>query len=255
MSVAWARPLAVRGLIAIWVLIAAWLGARLIAEMRTLALPVTLASAPVAMDTTDPWLTRHWSVNQSGDLPLTRLPIQWLGAIRALPVDGSVVVLGYLKRQYTLTIGQEIAPELVLAGIDEQGLVLDNEGRRERLLWPAPKAMVGLVEFGSEQMPAPVAATPRERLDLDSLLKRIQATPVLDDGSVIGYRLQPGAEPTLFARLGLKPGDVLRRIDEISVADTTALMKRMPQWREADSMILELEREGHPLTLAVELSL
>ena len=41
----------------------------------------------------------------------------------------------------------------------------------------------------------------------------IRARPDYSNGSLIGYRVRPGPKPRLFYRLGLRPGDVVTRIN------------------------------------------
>ena len=52
-----------------------------------------------------------------------------------------------------------------------------------------------------------------------------------------------------------RPGDVLRRVDAVPVADTRALLQRLPHWRATGALTLELERQGRALALPVRLSL
>lgn len=245
------HPLALRLLTLLWLGIAAWLAARVVCDLRLLWLaPPAPSSQAAPLPTTD-LLAGHWRATSQA--APSNLPIQWVGAIKAVPIDGSVVVLRYGERQVSLVQGDSLAPGLVLTAIDTQGLVFNRGGREERLPWPAPRELVGLAASGAAK-PAPLVPT-AEQGDLASLLRRIRATPVREHGELTGYRLQPGTEPAFFSGLGLEPGDVLRRVDAVSVADTQALLQRLPHWRATGALTLELERQGRALALPVRLSL
>ena len=220
------HPLALRLLTLLWLGIAAWLAARVVCDLRLLWLPPPAPSAQVEAPPAADLLAGHWRA-----------------ASQAAPSS--------------LVQGDSLAPGLVLTAIDAQGLVFTRGDRQERLPWPAPRELVGLAASGTAK-PAPVKAAPlpsAEEGDLASLLRRIRATPVREHGELTGYRLQPGAEPAFFSGLGLEPGDVLRRVDAVPVADTRALLQRLPHWRATGALTLELERQGRALALPVRLSL
>ena len=227
----------------------------MVCDLRLLWLPPPAPSAQVEAPPAADLLAGHWRA--ASQAAPSSLPIQWVGAIKAVPIDGSVVVLRHGDRQLSLVQGDSLAPGLVLTAIDAQGLVFTRGDRQERLPWPAPRELIGLAASGTAK-PAPVKAAPlpsAEEGDLASLLRRIRATPVREHGELTGYRLQPGAEPAFFSGLGLEPGDVLRRVDAVPVADTRALLQRLPHWRATGALTLELERQGRALALPVRLSL
>jgi len=249
------HPLALRLLTLLWLGIAAWLAARVVCDLRLLWLaPSAPSSQTTPLPTTD-LLAGHWRA--ASQAAPSNLPIQWVGAIKAVPIDGSVVVLRYGERQVSLVQGDSLAPGLVLTAIDAQGLVFSRGDRQERLPWPAPRELVGLAASGAATSTTVKAASApaAEEGDLASLLRRIRATPVREHGELTGYRLQPGAEPAFFSGLGLEPGDVLRRVDAVPVTDTRALLQRLPHWRATGALTLELERQGRALALPVRLSL
>ena len=67
---------------------------------------------------------------------------------KAQPLSASVVVLRYGQQVRTLGRGQRLAPGIVLQDIDADGLIFDNQGRRERLPWPPRPAVTGFKRQG-----------------------------------------------------------------------------------------------------------
>nr|WP_290446202.1 type II secretion system protein N [Pseudomonas sp. 1] len=94
-------------------------------------------------------LVEHWQAPlDDGRIPLTRLPLVYLGGLKAQPLSASVVVLRHGQQVRTLGRGQRLAPGIVLQAIDADGLIFDNNGRRERLPWPPRPAVTGFKRQG-----------------------------------------------------------------------------------------------------------
>lgn len=122
----------------------AWLAARCVLQLWHGAAqppPQYPQPAPVA-----DLLHRHWAPRQvpGSDLPLTALKVDYLGSLKASQLRATVVVLRYQQQERTLTLGQRLAPGIVLHDIDERGLIFDNQGQRERLPWPPQRPVIGL---------------------------------------------------------------------------------------------------------------
>ncbi|AIG01520.1 pilus assembly protein PilZ [Pseudomonas fluorescens] len=122
----------------------AWLAAQCVLQLwHGIAQPVAPypAPAPVA-----DLLSNHWAprLAPSGDLPLTTLQVDYLGSLKATPLRATVLVLRFGQQERTLTLGQRLAPGIVLQDIDERGLIFDNQGQRERLPWPTERPVIGL---------------------------------------------------------------------------------------------------------------
>lgn len=130
------------------VMLLGWLAAQCVLQVwHGLAQPVavSMSSAPVAQ-----LLSQHWKAGPvlSNELPLTTLDIKYLGGFKASPLSATIVVVSFEKRQRSLALGQKLAPGIVLHDIDELGLVLDNHGKRERLVWPPQRPSFGFKPQG-----------------------------------------------------------------------------------------------------------
>lgn len=127
--------------------LAGWLAAQCVLLLSRQPLPVT---APVQTDVALPGLlVEHWQAPvDDGSIPITRLPLAYLGGLKAQPLSASVVVLRHGQQVRTLGRGQRLAPGIVLQDIDADGLIFDNNGRRERLPWPPRPAVTGFKRQG-----------------------------------------------------------------------------------------------------------
>ena len=124
-----------------------WLAAQCVLQLGRQPQPAT---APATPDKPLPGLmVGHWQVPvNDGAIAITRLPLQYLGGLKAQPLASSVVVLRYGEQVRTLARGQRLAPGIVLQDIDSDGLIFNNQGRRERLPWPPRPAVTGFKRQG-----------------------------------------------------------------------------------------------------------
>ncbi|MBV6288389.1 pilus assembly protein PilZ [Pseudomonas aegrilactucae] len=127
--------------------LAGWLAAQCVLLASRAPLPAP--AEQVATQAVPGLLPGHWQAPPaSGALPLTGLPVQYLGGLKAVPASATVVVLRYGQAVRTFARGQRLAPGIVLQDIDEEGLIFDNQGRRERLPWPPRPAVTGFKRQG-----------------------------------------------------------------------------------------------------------
>ncbi|WP_275286141.1 type II secretion system protein N [Halomonas elongata] len=117
----------------------AWLAALVIADVVALNQPVPSArdndtplssSAPLPIVASRLWQADHRPASGLDD---TQLPLSLVGSFRTTPLGHSLVVVATPQGQVVVRPGDVIMETVKLASIDEQGLILDNDGRRERL--------------------------------------------------------------------------------------------------------------------------
>ncbi|MDD1014250.1 pilus assembly protein PilZ [Pseudomonas rubra] len=127
--------------------LAAWLAAQCVLQLSRA--PVPASAQQQELQPLPGLMVGHWQARgEAGGVPLTALPLQYLGGLRAVPLSATVVVLRYGQATRSLRRGQRLAPGIVLVEIDEQGLIFDNQGRRERLPWPPRPAVTGFKRQG-----------------------------------------------------------------------------------------------------------
>ncbi|NQD77454.1 pilus assembly protein PilZ [Pseudomonas sp. CM27] len=127
--------------------LAGWLAAQCVLQLSRQPQPAT---APARVNSPLAGLmVGHWQVPvDDGSIAITRLPLHYLGGLKAHPLSSSVVVLRYGEQVRTLARGQRLAPGIVLQDIDGDGLIFNNQGRRERLPWPPRPAVTGFKRQG-----------------------------------------------------------------------------------------------------------
>ena len=130
---------------------------------------------------------------------------------------------------------------------DELVAVDDNSGD----LAPAPEPM--------EMQPLELS----EELDIrrDELIAEpmkffdyIRVSPHRPQGQLLGYRLTPGKDASLFTQLGLQPNDLAIEINGIALTDMQQAMNVINELRDAKEAAIKIERDGEIRDILVSLS-
>jgi hypothetical protein len=86
-----------------------------------------------------------------------------------------------------------------------------------------------------------------------SLVEQARLMPSVQDGVARGYKIygiRPGSLPR---ELGLKNGDLLQRINGLPLTSMDESMAAYAKLRRSDTLVLELERKGAPLTKEISI--
>lgn len=88
-----------------------------------------------------------------------------------------------------------------------------------------------------------------EQLRLTDLLR---PQPVFDNGELKGYRVYPGRDRQAFARLGLRPGDLVTQLNGTSLSNPADGMAMFKQLEGRVPLAVTLERNGAVETLVLD---
>lgn len=76
------------------------------------------------------------------------------------------------------------------------------------------------------------------------LLDYINISPVINDGKLKGYRVNPGKDVAFFQRIGLQSNDLAVSINGYDLRDNSQAMQIMQQLSSMTEMNLTVERNG-----------
>jgi len=136
-------------------------------------------------------------------------------------------------------------------------VVLAREGLRTRLyvLGHAPPAgaqstVVSLVTVGGTAPIRPAVAD-----STDTLSEFLRVSPVFEGDRFRALELYPSAEPNVFVRLGLEPGDRVTAVDGVVPKDSKEAIEELRRLSEGASLSVTIERGGKSQTLSLDGSL
>lgn len=172
--------------------------------------------------------------------------------------------------EQTYRPGDNVSGGARLEEIHPDRVILSRGGKMEKLTLPKEKSPEGMAMQSEANAPAalsrrrPARTMPsassssrlseyREKLisDPQALMGLASVQPVMENGSLKGYRLAPGSDPRLFAEVGLRPGDVATMVNGIEVGDPTRMGDIINELTTASSLNVTVERNGRTQNLSI----
>ena len=89
--------------------------------------------------------------------------------------------------------------------------------------------------------------------NMSGLMTQLRAVAEVREGRPAGFRLFQIRDDSLFAKLGLRNGDVVERVNGAQVADPTALLGFLQRLRTEPRVALDIVRGDAPRTLVYDL--
>jgi general secretion pathway protein C len=88
---------------------------------------------------------------------------------------------------------------------------------------------------------------------MSGLMTQLRAVAEVRDGRPAGFRLFQIRDDSLFARLGLRDGDVVRRVNGAEIGEPAALLGFLQRLRTEPRVALDIVRGDAPRTLVYDL--
>lgn len=202
------------------------------------------------------------------NVPKTSLDLTLLGTA-AGPKDfpsQAIIASGGNQNQKTYAVGSALPGGAVIHDILSDKVVIAHDGRLESLVLPkaGTSILARNMHFGGGNQSSPhqtaqlpVSGQQRRLLERhpQRLLQFMHLHPYASHGHMEGYRVSPGRNSKLFRQSGLQPGDVITRVNGISLTNNNGAMQAMDQLRHAQGSVqLSILRHGKRMQLTVNLS-
>ncbi|RUO42983.1 type II secretion system protein GspC [Aliidiomarina taiwanensis] len=190
------------------------------------------------------------------DAPVTQLNIRLVGVTASTNPNLSAAIVQQGSTQTTYIPGDIIAnSRAVVKQILSDRVLLENNNRLETL-WlegrdggEAPLTLVTEPDTAAQE--SEEAVEPELTSQQMEILELISITPQQSEQGLIGYRLAPKGDSTLFRELGLRPGDLavaMNGYDLTNMADAIALISQLEGATQAQIRVL---RDGEYVDIDV----
>ena len=142
-----------------------------------------------------------------------------------------------------------------LHSVYEDRVLLNRAGRLETLRLPKELAAQTAPRMSSA---APMARPERTSLrglitdNASRLSEVIRVAPYLDQGQMVGFRINPAQDRALFDSLGLQPNDVVTEINGTTLNDPSSSLQIFESLGEATQASVTVIRGGNPEVLIVD---
>ena len=187
------------------------------------------------------------------DAPDTRLKLSLHGTFSSDDAAlARAIIADERSDEEMYAVGDILPGNAELSEIQADKVILLRGGRYEILRLPrdtisgdAGGAIVSAANATRVETTSERLRTLRQSLRQNpkSLFGLVRTIPKKDDqGKMIGYILQPGREPALFVQMGLKPGDVVTRINDVNLDNLASGMQALRSVQSGDTVSMTVLR-------------
>lgn len=207
-------------------------------------------------------------VSRNDDLlnaPRTHLDLALKGIMfTEHPQDSMAIIAAGKGRQVAYALGAKIPGGAVLQAMFADRVILNRGGHLETLFLSkkAPRHSAapattagGVIDHANDPSMSQFLGNLRHSLiEHPELLGRmVRVEPVRNDGTFVGFRLVPGQEPRLFARVGLQPGDVVTSVNGIRIDAPQKGFQVMNDLASDRQIRVSILRHGMPLNMIYQI--
>jgi general secretion pathway protein C len=172
--------------------------------------------------------------------------------------SGSVIIEGSGAQSKTYFVGQGIdgADGATLHSVYADRVLLNRNGRLETLRLPKELTASAGASM-ARPSPLPQAAQPSSLRDVISdnasrFADIMRPVPHVQEGQIVGFRLNPGRDRAAFEALGLQPGDVVTDINGTVLDDVTQSMQVFESLGESTQANVTVLRDGVPQVIVID---
>ena len=199
--------------------------------------------------------------NDYANAPKTSLNVRLVGVSASSRPERSAAIIEQAGKQSTYIVGDAIGRSRVtVEQILADRVILDNGGRLEPLQLedigedrPALSLVVESGEAEANQANNTSDALQRVKRDPDQLLDYVSIAPVLEQGSLQGYRLSPGNQADIFYQAGFQEGDLAVAINGYDLTDMQQASELSSQLQDATEATVTVLRNGERIELSLQL--
>jgi len=221
----------------------------------------------------------HVEVEEKIDLPYDLVGVSTFTAGK----PPYAILSDRMGQQSVYKLGQSVPNAGKLVEVDKDRVFIDHNGKRVAILLPKedlPGPVMGarplmppaeddnadasndsdddaydpnVEDLGDNRYKIPRATIDHSIGNMSQLLTQIRAVPNVQDGKTNGFALSEIEPGSVFDEMGLEEGDVLRSVNGQQVTDPGQAMQMMSALRGANSISIQVLREGHPTTLTYQI--
>lgn len=205
------------------------------------------------------------------DVPETSLNLLLLGVVASNDPELGLAVVESKNQQESYSIGEKIqGTNVTIDEIFSDRVIIKNRLTRETLMLEGldyeeankQRAQSSTEQESSPTNPPAVMPNPQDIRDAraklasspDSFADFISLSPHRVENELIGYRVSPGSNASLFNSVGLKNGDIVVELNGLNLSDLQQSLEALSELQEADNLQLEIMRGSEFVSLDLDIS-
>jgi general secretion pathway protein C len=183
----------------------------------------------------------------------TNLNLTLTGVV-ARPVGGCALVIVQGQPESAFCAGEDLTPGVRLDTVERDRIVILRNGARETVPLKdldkhanliAPPLPGPIVQPGSTGAAVVDRKQLQQQMGKPEFLSQALIVPNPEGGFLV-RQIQPGS---LYEKLGLRPGDVIRNVNGQALTSMEDVMKLYQQFGTAQRVLVEVQRQGRSETL------
>jgi general secretion pathway protein C len=212
---------------------------------------------PLIQSASDPATNRSASI----DAPETSLNLKLVGLMYSTDKQQARAIIQSEKegaRSYSTR--ERVADKAEIYRIEPDRVILLHAGQQEALLLD-PENTASSAQAGAENQPIDDAGANGSSTELQNVPKRtadlmrdFSATPVMEDGELVGFRLQAVRNPEIMRQWGIDPDDVITAVNGTPLTSQGRIMILYDKLKRRKEFDLTLNSGGSSRTITVDLS-
>jgi len=186
---------------------------------------------------------------------VSRLNIKLVGTVVAGDKSAAVILMQGQRKQQLFFIGEEVQPGVTLKQVEVGAIVVNHGGKLERVEIAIGKPVIsprnfrtphGLTSSGSHVRRQQVSRSMLngQLQNFSQLLSQARVYPHFANGKSDGFLIRAIVPGSLYDKVGLKNGDIIRKVNGISIAGPQQAMAMMQKLQKAASVDVEIQRGG-----------
>jgi len=181
--------------------------------------------------------------------PTTHIQVRLLGTVLAGEASAAIVAFPPAYTQHVFVIGDYMQPDMQLQQVMADAILIGWGGKTEKVMLsrhasPDIPATVHLSDEQKTSVKLNRHFVQRQLQNLPALLSQARAVPHYLNGTFDGFSMMDIMPDSIFQRLGMRNGDVLRSVNRTRFSSLTQAMQVYQQLKTAKSLDVELMR-GH----------
>lgn len=199
------------------------------------------------------------------DAPETQLNLTLSGVLYDEDADAArAIIAGSRGPEKFYRVGDQLPGGATLDAIYRDRVILLRNGRHETLRLPEERSgtAVGGYDADNQRDREPRVTADDDNGSLNDYRQQLledpariqqylQGRPEMRDGEMVGFRVEPGANPEMFEMTGLQSGDIITAVGNVQVDSPDKGFQVFDELSRSDSVTLTVIRDGSQMQIPI----